>query len=114
MARTVTDKYKGLHGKPISEWPNRFFKRWNPKRDFAYAMLHAERLTRLLADVAIAEILHEQARRFPERTDLLAAWLDRAEPRCRFLSDEITTTGDRLLRKLGRVSDASAGSSAIG
>jgi hypothetical protein len=73
---------------------------WNPKRDFAYAMLHAERLTRLLADVTISEILLEQARRDPERADVLRRYLDRAEPRCRFLHDEITTTGQALLSRL--------------
>ena len=51
---------------------------WNPKRDFAYAMLHAERLTRMLTDAAIAEVLLEQARKHPER-----ARRARALPRAR-------------------------------
>src|SRR5262249_21483778 len=73
------------------------FRGWDPRRDCALAMLHAERLTRLLADEQIVEILVAQARRFPERRQVLARWLDRAEPRCRALADEIATTGGRIL-----------------
>ena len=73
---------------------------FDPKRDFALAMLHAERLLKILTDVAVAEMLLEQSKAFPERRDLLERWLERAEPRCRFWHDEITTTGLRLLRTL--------------
>jgi hypothetical protein len=73
---------------------------WNPRRDFAAAMLHAERLTRLLADELIAEVLLEQSRRHPHRRTVLERHLDRAEPRVRALHDEITTTGRRVLAKL--------------
>jgi alkylation response protein AidB-like acyl-CoA dehydrogenase len=78
---------------------------WDPKRDFALAMLHAERLTAILHDVAVAELLLEQARRDPAREELLIRWLERVECRCRFRYDEITTTG---LRLLGRLSEARA------
>ncbi len=60
-------------------------------------MLHAERLTRLLADEMIAEVLLAQARRHPARRYALERHLERAEPRARFLNDEITSTGQRLL-----------------
>ena len=46
---------------------------WDPKRDFAYAMLHAERLTRMLADVTISRSLIKQAEKFPERRELARA-----------------------------------------
>jgi alkylation response protein AidB-like acyl-CoA dehydrogenase len=101
ITKTATDKVKSLTGRPLGEWPDAFLKNWNPKRDFAYAMLHAERLTKLLIDEAIAETLLEQALAHPERRDVLERWLDRCEPRARFLHDEITTTGDRILQKLG-------------
>ena len=100
VLRTAGDKFKSVQDHPLTEWPERFGKNWNPKRDFAFAMLHAERLTKILIDEAAAEILWEQAQAFPERREVLARWLDRAEPRSRFLLDEITTTGDRLLRQL--------------
>lgn len=76
------------------------FAHWDPKRDFALAMLHAERLTCLLADVAVAEVLQEQVARDPGRAELLERWLEKAEPRSRWKYDEITTTGARLLATL--------------
>ena len=100
LSRTATDKIKGLSQVPVTTWPQAFTKNWDPKRDFAFAMLHAERLTRLLADAAICEILYEQASRHRERREVLDRYLDRAEPRSRFLYDEITTTGERLLATL--------------
>jgi 3-(methylthio)propanoyl-CoA dehydrogenase len=101
ITRTAADKLRGLQGRPLGEWPKALRSSWNPKRDFAYAMLHAERLTRLLADEIIAETLYEQAQQHPERRELCERWLDRCEPRARFLHDEITTTGGRLLAELG-------------
>ena len=101
ILRTAGDKFKSVADQPIGEWPDLLGKNWNPKRDFAFAMLHAERLTRILADEAIAEIFWEQAKKHPHRREVLERHLERAEPRVRFLLDEITTTGDRLLAKLG-------------
>ena len=66
----------------------------------ASQMLHAERLTRVLCDEAIAERLLAQAQAHPERREVLERWVERAEPRCRGLVDEITSTGDRLLARL--------------
>ncbi len=100
ITRTATDKVRSLQGTPLSEWPDAFRKNWDPKRDFAYALLHAERLTRILADEAIGEVLYEQAKAHPERRELCERYLERAEPRCRYLADEITNTGSRLLSSL--------------
>ncbi len=107
IARTAADKVKSLQGKPLGQWPRAFFKSWDPKRDFACAMLHAERLTRVLADQAICDLLLEQAKRHPDRRAVLERYLERAEPRCRFLYEEITTTGGRLLAEL-RATEQSA------
>jgi hypothetical protein len=46
-----------------------------------------------------------QAKQHPERREILEKHLERAEPRARFLLDEITSSGERLLKKLGRVAD---------
>ncbi len=97
ITRTATDKVRSLQGMPLTEWPVAFRKNWDPKRDFAYALLHAERLTRILADEAIAEVLFEQAVAHPDRRELCERYLERAEPRCRHMADEITNTGSRLL-----------------
>jgi alkylation response protein AidB-like acyl-CoA dehydrogenase len=101
MVRTAGDKLRGLREQPITEWPDALTKSWNPKRDFAFAMLHAERLTRILFDEVASEILLEQAKEHPDRREVLERWLDRAEPRARHMLDEIQTTGDRLLASLG-------------
>src|SRR5690606_1289300 len=100
IQRTATDKLRGLGKHKITEWSREFFQNWEPKRDFAYAMLHAERLTRLMADAKIVEILLEQSRRHPERRAVLERYLERAETRCNALHEEITTRGDRLLAQL--------------
>ena len=100
ITKTATDKFRSLQGKPVTQWPQKFLKSWDPKRDFAFAMLHAERLLRLLADAAICEVLLTQAKKDPERRELLLRYLDRAECRARFLHDEITTTGQRVLEQL--------------
>jgi alkylation response protein AidB-like acyl-CoA dehydrogenase len=100
VLKTAGNKVKGLRGKPISEWSDELTKNWDPKRDFAYAMLHAERLIQLLGETTIAELLLEQARKHPERAEILERHLERAEPRARYLLDQITTTGERLLKQL--------------
>lgn len=102
VSKTATDKIRSVSSQPLSEWRRAFSENWDPKRDFAYAMLHAERLTRLLADVAIAKVLLEQSQEHAERRELLERWLDRAEPRDRYLHEEITTTGARLLEQLAK------------
>jgi hypothetical protein len=109
MQRTATDKLKAAVGNaPVTAWAQRFMRDWDPKRDFAYAMLHAERLMKLLVDEAIAGILLKQVKAHPDRRPVLERWLERAEPRGRFLYDEITTTGDRLLAKLHEAEAAMA------
>ncbi|MBK6919253.1 MAG: acyl-CoA dehydrogenase family protein [Deltaproteobacteria bacterium] len=100
VRKTATDKVRSLSDKPLSQWRHAFLEDWNPKRDFAYAMLHAERLTRMMTDAAICEVLLDQARKHPERADVLKRYLVRAEPRCRHLLDEIQTTGAELLARL--------------
>jgi len=100
LTRTAADKLKTLAREPVGRWKTVLTKSWDPKRDFALAMLHAERLTGILAREAIAELLLDQARAHPHRRELLERWLDRAEPRVRALHEEITTTGERVLALL--------------
>ncbi|MCC7535698.1 MAG: acyl-CoA dehydrogenase family protein [Deltaproteobacteria bacterium] len=100
VTRTAAAKLRTLGDVPLTEWPKALRQDWDPKRDFSFAMLHAERLTKLLADEAIAEILLDQAKAHPDRRELLERFLDRAEPRARAVHDELTTTGARLLATL--------------
>lgn len=108
LLTTTGDKLRSLRDRPIAEWIPALSKNWNPKRDFAFALLHAERLTRILADVAIAEILSQQRIVDPARACLLETHLERAEPRCRFLLDEIRHRGRRLLDRLASDSSVMA------
>jgi len=100
VTKTAVDKFKSLSSVPIIDWPQELSKEWDPKHDFAHAMLHAERLTQLLTDLKICELLLAQQQEHPERRELLERYLERAEPRCRFLHDAITTTGERLINRL--------------
>ena len=99
MTRIAGKKIKQTSKKPFSEWGG-FFKDWDPKNDFSLAMLHAERLTGILTDVAICEILLEQTKKYSQREDVLERYLERAESRCNYLYSQITTTGNRLLNNL--------------
>jgi len=99
MMRIVRDKW-GTARRDPDLTVSQAMKEWDPKRDFAPALLHAERLTRMLSDAAICEALWEQTQRWPERKEVLERYLERAEPRCADLANRIRTTGDRLLRTL--------------
>lgn len=84
----------------LASGPKALLGQWDPKKDFALAMLHAERLIRILTDVAVCEVLLNQAKRFPERREVLERYLERAESRCRSMHYEITHTGNRVLSAL--------------
>jgi len=64
----------GMIGKDPAAWgrylSKRFMRQWDAKSDFSPGLLHAERLTRMLADVAIGKVLVKQAKAFPERREL--------------------------------------------
>ncbi len=90
----------------LGEWSAELKTNWDPKRDFSYAMLHAERLIQLLADEAVCELFWEQAKAHPERRDVLERYLERAESRARMLHEQITTTGRRLLESLEEPTEA--------
>ena len=100
ITRIAGARFGQLRSEPLGTWRHRLVNDWDPKRDFGPALLHAERLTRLLADAAIGEILFEQVAVDAERRPLCAAWVERAEPRSRYLVDQIAHTGDRLLDQL--------------
>jgi alkylation response protein AidB-like acyl-CoA dehydrogenase len=107
LSRLAANKFKELRMSNVAAWSKQL-QDVDPKRDFALAMLHAERLTSLLTDAAVAELLWEQVAIDEGRRELLERWLDRAEPRSRFKYDEITTTGLRLLRELSGEDDEMA------
>jgi len=96
----ATEKLRGMGGTPIMNLSRALKQSWDPKTDFALAMLHAERLTKMLADSLICDLLLKQVQADPSRREILENFLERSEPRCRALLDEISTTGERILRTL--------------
>jgi hypothetical protein len=100
MTRLAGEKFRSLQGESLGSRTKALLGDWDPKRDFAHAQLHAERLTALMAEAAICRILLDQASKHPERREVLARYLERAEPRCSFLADQIDSTGGRLLAEL--------------
>ncbi len=101
ITRTLGDKFKSVRHQPMSQWIDGMTSQnWDPKRDFAHAMLHAENLTKLLCDELVCELLYEQAQVHPERREVFERYIERAEPRARYLLDVITTTGDRIVEAL--------------
>ena len=112
LFKIAKDKWTVAMDGPLPRFLDTFLKDWDPKRDFAYGLLHAERLTRILVDMTVAEILVDQASRFPEREEIAERWLERAEPRVRHNLDLIQTTGDRLLAQLEAQAEAESSEAA--
>jgi hypothetical protein len=96
LGRLAAAKLRELRHVSPSDW-GRAFRDFDPKKDFALALLHAERLCRLLIDAESGEILLDHAKRFPERRELLERWLERAEPRARGILDEIVSRSPKWL-----------------
>jgi alkylation response protein AidB-like acyl-CoA dehydrogenase len=111
IRRLLGRKLSSLQGTPLGTRPRALLNDWDPKRDFALAQLHAERLTALMAEAAICRVLLDQARRHPARQEVLERYLERAEPRCRYLADQIGSSGKRLLAELAepRAAERKAG-----
>ena len=99
MAKVLGYKVKDLSAADIPQLASHF-KSWDVKKDFAPALLHAEKFTQILCDVAIAEILFDHAKRFPERSEVFDRFVERALPRCQYWIGLIDTTGERILAEL--------------
>ncbi|RMG11559.1 MAG: hypothetical protein D6731_15325 [Planctomycetota bacterium] len=69
-----------------------FLRSWDARSDFGHGLLHAERLTRILADVETARILVRQAAAHPEREPLARRYLARALPRVTAWAMEIESS----------------------
>lgn len=100
ISRTAAGRFASTRHLPFSQWPDAWKSNWDPKRDFSWAMLHAERLIRLETDATIAELLLRQAHQDARRRIWLQRWLERAAWRTRHDLDRILHTGGRLLDTL--------------
>jgi alkylation response protein AidB-like acyl-CoA dehydrogenase len=107
LSRLAGAKVRELRGHNVAAW-QKVLTAFDPKRDFALAMLHADRLASLLTDATVAELLLDQVQTDAGRTDLLVRWLERSELRSQHVYEQITRTGGRLLASLGRTETAEA------
>lgn len=89
FTRTAADKLRTLPGKPVGSWKESLTRGWDPKRDFSFAMLHAERLANLLINATVAELLTEQALKHTDRVELAEKWVHRASFRSQTLLAQI-------------------------
>ncbi|NUN14480.1 MAG: acyl-CoA dehydrogenase family protein [Myxococcales bacterium] len=100
VSKTALNRVRQITHLPLTQWPTALSGGWDPRRDFAFALLHAERLTQLMTDALVSKVLWEQVQQFPERREWLDRFLERAEHRSRWLHDVILHTGDRILDRL--------------
>ncbi|MFZ9886011.1 MAG: acyl-CoA dehydrogenase family protein [Myxococcota bacterium] len=106
LSRIAADKLGDLAGRPVRELTRAFMRDWDAKKDFSFGLLHAERLTKILTDVAIADCLVRQAHgakdtsHAEERRELALRWMEKVEPRCRGVLGEIEATSGSLLGRL--------------
>lgn len=95
MTRMVADKFGDLKDKPLTDWKSSFLKSWDPKTDFSFGLLHAERFCQITAKLWMARALVKQALKLKdeklkkERLSLARRFMDRAEPKMRGLIYEI-------------------------
>jgi alkylation response protein AidB-like acyl-CoA dehydrogenase len=105
MTRMVADKFGDLKGKPLHEWKNAFLESWDPKKDFSFGLLHAERFCLVTAKLWMAKTLFKQAMKVEneekraERLLLLSRFMERAEPKMRGLLYEIEASKHSLFRE---------------
>lgn len=100
LVKIAKNKLRHTYELPIGAWTDALFSQWDPKLDFAPGLLHAERLTKILADVAIARIMVKYAVKFPDRRERAEKFMRRADLRCRHWLAEIEEHGDELLAEL--------------
>jgi hypothetical protein len=77
-----------------------FMRHWDMKADFSQGLLHAERLTRMLSDVAIGKVLAKQAERFPERRKLAERFIKKMVLRVDAVAKEIEAADDSVFESI--------------
>jgi alkylation response protein AidB-like acyl-CoA dehydrogenase len=113
----IADEWAGMREmNPLELWKHvshDFLRRWDAREDFAYGLLHAERMAEILTHCAIAEILLRQAEKHPERKVWAERYVKRMHARVVALSTAIRS-GDREVldwieeKRSGRPSDRQA------
>jgi 3-(methylthio)propanoyl-CoA dehydrogenase len=104
LTRMVVDKFGGLRDKSLADWKSLFLKSWDPKKDFSFGLLNAERFTIITSRLWIARVLVKQALKLknPEvkqpRLLLASRFMERAEPKMRGLLYEIEASKNSIFR----------------
>jgi len=104
LTRMVVDKFGGLRDKPLLDWKAAFLKSWDPKSDFSFGLLNAERFTMLTSRLWLARALVKQALKIEsldrrqERLHLCSRFMERAEPKMRGLIYEIEASKSSIFR----------------
>lgn len=103
-AKVRSEWRKGLEGKDPSAFgrylSKEFLRHWDARTDFSRGLVHAERLTRMLADVAMAKTLSRQAARHPERVELATRFLRKMLLRVEAEAREIEEADDTVLEAI--------------
>ncbi|HXW53466.1 MAG TPA: acyl-CoA dehydrogenase family protein, partial [Myxococcota bacterium] len=104
LTRMVVDKFGGLKDKPLLDWKAAFLKTWDPRSDFSFGLLHAERFTIITARLWMARVLVKQALRLDDedqkkaRLNLASRFMERAEPKMRGILYEIEASKSSIFR----------------
>lgn len=104
MTRMMADKFGGLKEKAFTDWKDQFLSSWDPKTDFSFGLLHAERFTLIASRLWMAKILVKQALKIEDkdvrtqRLELASRFMERAEPKMRGLLGEIDASKSSMFR----------------
>jgi alkylation response protein AidB-like acyl-CoA dehydrogenase len=104
MTRMVVDKFGGLKEKPLTDWKEAFLSTWDPRTDFSFGLLHAERFTLIASRLWMARVLVKQALKISdeevreERLKLSMRFMERAEPKMRGILAEIEASKTSIFR----------------
>lgn len=105
MTRMLADKFGDLKDKPLASFKLAFLKSWDPRTDFSFGLLHAERFCRITSALWMARVLVKQALSLKdeklreERLLLAVRYMDRAIPKTRGLLSEIEGSKSSVFRQ---------------
>lgn len=104
LTRMVMDKFGGLKERPLADWKSAFLASWDPKKDFSFGLLHAERFTIIASKTWMAQALVEQALKISdkelrrERLHLASRFMERADPLMRGILYQIESSRCSIFR----------------
>jgi len=105
LTRMCIDKFGDIKGRPLAQWKEAFLRSWDPKKDFSFALLHAERFCKIASDLWMAKALISQTEKIKEqdlkerRLALAMRFMERAEPKIKGLMLEIEASRGSLFRE---------------